>query len=220
MPEVENFRTAARAGIPVPAQLFCRPCLAKGHQCPAREGSDECIFCEDSVPCPITKRAVDPALRDHKLHAPVLVNDVLRRGHEKERPFTACANPEVPENSAKPKREESVVKEEAKVRICSVEGCGRNLLPNNTTGRCYKHYYVPKKPRTNGAEIAGGRVAKKKPESRVARLTRYNGGARPKEMPGVATLCISETQIDRMFLAWPLEDKMGCVQAWLDRAEG
>lgn len=35
----------------------------------------------------------------------------------------------------------------------------------------------------------------------------------------VATLMVSEKQLDEMFLNWPLEDKISCVQNHLDGME-
>lgn len=32
-----------------------------------------------------------------------------------------------------------------------------------------------------------------------------------------AMLVITEEQLNQMFLHWPLEDKLQCVQNWLDR---
>jgi hypothetical protein len=48
----------AGSGMLATATLFCKPCLERGHQCPARESSEEaeCIFCEDGVPCPVVQR--------------------------------------------------------------------------------------------------------------------------------------------------------------------
>lgn len=43
------------AGLAIARGNFCQPCLAKGHECPARDGSNECIFCEDGVRCPRMK---------------------------------------------------------------------------------------------------------------------------------------------------------------------
>jgi hypothetical protein len=35
-----------------------------------------------------------------------------------------------------------------------------------------------------------------------------------------ATLVVTEQQIDHMFTSWPLEDKVMCIQLWLDRLDG
>lgn len=32
----------------------------------------------------------------------------------------------------------------AEIRTCSAEGCQRELRANNATGRCAKHFYIPK----------------------------------------------------------------------------
>jgi hypothetical protein len=40
----------------------------------------------------------------------------------------------------------------------------------------------------------------------------------PKERTA-ASLVVSEQQLNQMFLGWPLEDKVMCVQMWLDRLE-
>lgn len=45
------------SGLAVVHGRYCETCLKKGHQCPARKGSDECIFCEDGAACPVTQRA-------------------------------------------------------------------------------------------------------------------------------------------------------------------
>lgn len=50
------------------------------------------------------------------------------------------------------------------VRKCSRPGCEVELGPGNTTGRCAKHYYVPKSAKPAGAEngkaVAGGGKSK------------------------------------------------------------
>jgi hypothetical protein len=49
-----------------------------------------------------------------------------------------------------------------------------------------------------------------------------SGGSigQPVREATAVSLVVSEKQLDEMFLNWPLEDKVGCVQAWLDGREG
>jgi hypothetical protein len=56
--------------MPVTATLFCQPCLKRGHECPAREGSDECIFCEDKALCPVMQRAVTAHTHERPASSP------------------------------------------------------------------------------------------------------------------------------------------------------
>jgi hypothetical protein len=125
--------------------------------CPAREGWDECIFCEDGELCPLSR--MKPAAVGSS--APMLRDDA-RLSPKKLAQKRAAAMV-----SVQVKSEEKQMPELAKT--CSVVGCGKVLRSNNETGRCSKHFYVPKserrsakpkKPRSNGHSdpIAGDRV--------------------------------------------------------------
>src|SRR5208337_1106712 len=129
--------------------LFCKPCLAKGHQCPAQEGTDECIFCEDGVPCPVLQRklvttSASPVLPEDALLQPEQV--AKKRGP----PVVTVHAKDVPKfmnNGGRALAHAAVkavtMENEDRVRICSVEGCGKKLrAASNRSGRCAKHFYL------------------------------------------------------------------------------
>ena len=103
--------------------------------------------------------------------------------------------------------------------------CPTKITARNKSGFCAKHFYVGKlkggtpKPKRTAATPKLQRAAAKSvaiewhPEERA----RIDPAAGERT---VATLLVSEQQINVMFLGWPLEDKVSCIQGWLDRMEG
>jgi hypothetical protein len=285
------------SGMPVTAPLFCKPCLANGHQCPAREGEWEpgeppvCIFCEDGAPCPAMRRAATahttqrpscarPVLRnDSLLSRDALItkrakgfttentscwrvdqrprikkeNSILEslvtpttslRGSEHswtdgEPRVAGCAQRDTGQRVGRSQKGEGRAQgaERQGVKVCNFLAKGREMpgtkqaktfpckfgpecktkiTERNASGYCAKHFYVgklkggtPKTKRTAATPKAQREAAK------VAAAGNHNGSERT-----AATLLVSEQQLDHMFTAWPLEDKVGCVQLWLDRLEG
>jgi hypothetical protein len=102
----------------------------------------------------------------------------------------------------------------AKTVPCKFANCPTLLTDHNKSGYCARHFYVGKlkggTPKTKRTALPPNlqRMAAK-----AAAAGNHNGSAS-------ATLQVSEQQLDRMFMGWPLEDKTRCVQAWLDRIEG
>lgn len=193
--------STAGALIP-PAANFCQRCLQNGHQCPAQADTDLCIFCEDHVACPLMKfertprpTSATPVLRDQSL----LSEGQLEKQRSKPVVTVHATDPVKFTRNGGQELFLAAIKEVATMlnqteKLCSVEGCGKRLRRRNTTGRCVKHYYVPKLQR---------KTAKRAP------VVHQNGN-------GVPTLVLTEHQVDRMFLALPVEDKVKCVQSWLD----
>lgn len=106
----------------------------------------------------------------------------------------------MPNLNAKPERE-----------TCSVEGCETQLKSNNKSGRCTKHQYIPK-----GTGATGARKPKKQRKT-AKPAAADNSNGQEKIVGTAATLIVTEQQIDHMFTSWPLEDKVLCIQAFLDR---
>jgi hypothetical protein len=217
-------KTFHGSGLTVVPGRYCETCLKKGHQCPAREGSDECIFCEDKAPCPVMQRAATEHTR--VTATPRLVGeDSKQRGRYGQKLAKAPAakkKPIVTVHAAQPAEflkngggeliraaakyvKEIAVNETAKT--CSE--CGKALRSNNTSGRCSKHFYIPK----NGKRRAGAKVKTKtqRKAAKVAAASNDNGSR------AAASLVLTEQQLDDLFLGQDLEAKVSIIQGWLDR---
>lgn len=181
---------------------FCKTCKANGHCCDAREGSEDCIFCEDGVACPVTTRQAKPENFGRPEHTPMLANDVLRAGKQRAQRAAEEQTPKPVSNYTTPVERQGGRNPMAEVKLCSVDGCNTTIKHNNLTGRCKAHYYIPKAERRDLRAAIGPGA----PVETVARAT-----------PDRALLAIPESMLDAMFLRWPLVDKAACVQAFLDR---
>jgi len=200
-----GVRTAGKtfhgSGMPVEsgARLFCASCLKKGHQCLAREGSDECIFCEDGAPCPAMRRQASAHTRIRPTSAePRLVGEAhptrgrygeklkkaplkpnadgrrngtpegvpLQGGERAPSPMRVTVHAEKPREFVKSTAGKELIRAAVKevsmkaetTRTCSVPDCGNPLMATNESGRCHKHWYVPK----NGTRRAGGGAGENK----------------------------------------------------------
>jgi hypothetical protein len=229
------------AGMPVTAPLFCKPCLANGHQCPAREGEWEpgeppvCIFCEDGAPCPVMRRSQTP---QYRVNAATVKEDAQRsnqivRGRlqpaVERQPLPARLPRQPPTDVNKPQTVDTKEKEmgtNAKTVPCKFTDCPTQVTERNRSGYCAIHFYVGKlkggTPKTKRAaaipklQRMAAKVAVAFTGKDYLAVGNHNGSAERT----AATLLVSERQLDHMFIAWPLEDKVSCVQLWLDRMEG
>jgi hypothetical protein len=103
-----------------------------------------------------------------------------------------------------------------RARQCGKDGCNKKLNANNTTGFCAGHWYESKR---KSASPAAEKVAPAaKPGKATAGRSSGNGKSNGHVMADSnAMLRISEEQLDRMFLAWPMHDKVCAVQSVLDK---
>ena len=191
------------SSMAVSAPLFCKSCLARGHQCAARDGSDECIFCEDNTPYPIMRRQATEPQRISS-STPILRNDALLspRALEKKRARPATAANVLNEEEAVTMAGSKHQKHNPD-RRCSC-GCGGQLL-----GRWP---YL----KGHGGKHAGGGQSKPKLQRKAATpaaRSNSNGSSNGAHL----SLVVSEQQLDDMFLNWPVEDKLECVQRFLGR---
>ncbi len=208
------------AGLAVAHGQFCVTCLKNGHTCPAREGSDECIFCEDKAPCPVMQRAATEHTQIPTSSAPKLIGEAQpTRGRYGEK---LKKQPRVTVHADRPKEfvespagkeliraavKEVTMKDKA-ARTCSEPECGKALRSNNTSGRCSKHFYVPK----NGKRRAGGKVkTKTQRKTAKAAVAHNDNGSR-----AAVSLVLTEQQIDDIFRVMTLDKKVRCLQAYFD----
>ena len=218
------------------SEMPCVTCKARGHICNARPGTDECIFCEDGELCPVStrngeKKPAPPPMttdgvRSHilyalanlgwKKHAATAAVDVATdpsRGNLGFDERLRIAIAQASENRSPNSKSNQQKEVSAVSRTCSVEGCHAQLNDSNKSGRCAKHWYLPKN--------LGG-PTRKTPKRKLQPKTAPNPAKREVATFGdrtAASLIVSEKQIDAMFCGWPLEDKVMCVQAWLDRSD-
>ena len=90
--------------------------------------------------------------------------------------------------------------------------CGEKLRIDNKTGLCKK---CKKAAPKNWDDFKKKRAAKTNGHANP-----HLASAKPDLASGdraAVSLVITEQQLDSMFLNWPLDDKLLCVQAWLDR---
>jgi hypothetical protein len=199
----------------------CAKCLKNGHRCSAIDidyacsaididyaPGDEplCAFCEDNVPCPVMKRQVDPAMKERPAHKPMLQGDVLRGVQvtvHSARPLSAQAQEDV-----------------AAVAVAAVKQSRKRkeLVMQTETCKCGKP--LRHRGRCKGCKNAGGQMAKQsKAKQPKLQRTTATSAVDDNSDRTVATLMVSEKQLDEMFLNWPLEDKVSCIQEFLDRME-
>lgn len=214
-----------------PGESYCQPCLRNGHQCmTAGHNGDEyiCAFCEDGVACPIAKASVKPSngFRNTGV-APALTNGhsksngvanahVNGNGDERRKggrvpiggidttPKQGPAGGDAVETKSKNEKERTMEK-----KPCSVDGCEKLIRASTKSGRCGKHFYIPK----------GGPHGKRGPRSNGVSLTPAPG--KRKTAPAVATadgrvaIHLNESQVDNFFLSLTLSEKSQILNAHL-----
>jgi hypothetical protein len=171
---------------------FCIECKC----CEAQPDFEKCVFCEDGVPCPNRERlfrAVAPA-------TPVRVAAPARNAL-----LTAPVVAAVAKDVQKEKEIEEMNKT-SEVRICPVEGCANKLNANNKSGFCAGHWYESQKSKPAGAR-------KSKPASPPRKIV-----AKPEPLAGIATICVTETNLDAFWMRLSLEEKANLFQRQLEGA--
>lgn len=92
---------------------------------------------------------------------------------------------------------------------CSVDGCDKQLKANNRTGRCTKHYYVPKGERGNGVAISKQRLGRPRTNGEL------NGRRRAKPAAG-EFVSVDIHLIDAVFLRLPVDVKLAAIRHALE----
>ncbi len=162
---------------------YCVPCNRKGHSCETEnmvDGVYVCVFCEDGLDCPFTQRMK----REKRLDKEPLPS-------------------EGPTKPAKQERVKMATKTDQPARVCSRDGCGKVLRSSNTSGRCTKHFYVPKgtAPKANGK--ATRKAARKPTAPREAE----------RSHPESAHIALTRDQFIALFASWPIERQAAAIQA-------
>ena len=203
----------------------CEICSAKhvpGCVATHTDGSGRavCVFCLDSMPCPVLKRVLQKQRRsisgeeDKKVSVSTKVNE---------------------ETVGKANTAEAITTMPV-ARICRVPDCGISLATRNRSGFCSRHFHrsetkktsklatlrrcappkggVTTRPsiRTNGHAIAS--IGNSKNGS--------NGDSVPNPLRAFQGLSldghVSEERLNLVILAWPLEQKVKALSAWLTAA--
>jgi hypothetical protein len=237
-----KYSSAPLAAV-TPALPYCVRCLDAGHQCmsaPANVNDSEplCIFCEDGEPCPRASRAPQ--------HSPLMVGDLVKpRAHfgephqivtptrpakkkkslitkESPMPDKTCGHDGCEKQLSNANHSGFCTahfydsKRKGDEKFCSK--CGDKLRSDNNSGLC--------KPCKKGTTAPAPKPAKRGRPAKSSKLKAKIPLPTPPEVDellaanetrAAVSLVITEQQLDRMFLNWPLEDKLLCVQAHLDR---
>jgi hypothetical protein len=112
---------------------------------------------------------------------------------------------------------------------CKAPGCGAELAPQNKSGFCRQHFYL-----SRSRTLASGRASTERPSGHAAAAPgKTNGRAVAASIPideirrnghaGVASNSnghdhTSEERLNSVLLAWPIEQKLKVVNAWLTAA--
>ena len=224
---------------------YCETCLANGHQCLARVGSTQCIFCEDEVPCPAMLRNPQPLVGRRSRFVSRFAPE---ESVGKSAPIPGSSQRETVGNNR-----EATMKH-AKPRVCSAPDCNIGITVRSKSGYCARHFYLT---HTKGARGLAATLNKAQPARKAIRqldgharmcscgcggelhgrwpyLKGHGGKSKtklkvqpspaisssPENSNGgehiVAPLLVTPEQIIQMFSAWPFQDQVGCVQAWLN----
>jgi hypothetical protein len=209
---------------------FCQPCLDRhgaAQECVATHETEDglpiCVFCLDGEePCPYDRKVIASQKR-LTANQPMEENNMEQQGHEQGAQVATA------------------VAATATKKICRTPGCGRQLYRDNRSGFCVSHRYgnadhdVPrsKKPTTQAAgNGANGHASK--PETTAKGASHANGHAAANRANGHTSKSgkngkngsgpvpqkidrdqLVEERINGVMLAWPAEEKMRVVNAWL-----
>ncbi len=191
-------------GLQNAGESYCRRCLERGHRCMTTnivDGKHTCVFCEDGVACPVIKRELE--LRKPVEDLPLkLAAPSARKKSEEKHPGPATST----------ESETTTMKTER--QTCKFEGgCSNKINANNKLGLCKEHKGAAAAAKP--ARAKAQRTVKKAPKSTPPPPSRRatNGAAAVSD--GVATICVTEAQLDRLYLALPLEDKAQIMTAHL-----
>lgn len=224
----------------MPEPLFCAPCAKRGHTCIVGgtiedfpDGVPKCAFCEDGIACPKTTerqftemtrfadvemQSADPIQTPAKPRGICSVEGCNAKPgpksttgkctHHARRAFGALSV-----NAAKRPRftqGENAVNKQATapdVRFCGE--CGKRLRKDCRSETCCACRLT----------APGGNAETNKPSKKKAAPNKPVATDAQPEITdaSVVTLCITEQQLDQMFLQWPLDRKVEVIQSYLAR---
>jgi hypothetical protein len=175
---------------------FCEPCLLRhgaAQECvathEAEDGLPICVFCLDGEePCLHDQKVIASQKR---LHANQTMEEkpMQQQGHEPGVQVVAA----VPTTATK--------------KICRTPGCGRQLYRDNQSGFCSSHVPRMKKPTSQAAGNGANGHA-----SKPGKNGKPSSGPVPQKIDRDQLV---EERINAVILAWPAEDKMRILDAWL-----
>jgi len=129
--------------------------------------------------------------------------------------------------------------EPATDRLCGVEECRERLGPQNKSGFCRRHFHRSESKSAKKSSRTNGHASAKSPgkTNRASQLAdaRANGhakngfhknGANGHSLMASAEILkpagtgelLTEERVNSVLLAWPLDTKRKCLNAWLDGA--
>jgi hypothetical protein len=100
-------------------------------------------------------------------------------------------------------------------RKCAATGCEETLTERNKSGYCTRHIYMKYSTK---AKPSGAVASKPRPPRKTAAKAAPEPTQAAKPESAIATLCFSEAQLVRMFTTLPLDEKVFCIQTYLEAA--
>jgi hypothetical protein len=202
-------------GLTKTMSRLCEPCLRRhgaAQECVATHEAEDwsaiCVFCLDGEPCLHDRKAIASQKR---LNAKQSIKEKNMEQHEQGHQVTAAT-------AIAP----------ATKKVCRTPGCGRQLSRDNQSGFCSLHVPRSKNP-TSQATGNGAHGHASKPETTAkgashanvhAAANRANSHASKSGSPRPIPQKIDrdqlvEKRVDGVMLAWPAEEKLRVVNAWL-----
>lgn len=196
--------------------IHCESCFPKhGPGCVAtatdESGRAVCLFCEDGVPCPRMKKR---SAQEQK------------RGSTSEEKRVSNQKVDLSDSALKvPSKTNghaiaSTVAAVGATRVCKVSECATTLGAKNRSGFCHKHFHRSEtKTRARADRGRSGDICPIPDELR----TSSRSTARLKGNVAVAAKNslhdhTSEARLNSIIMAWPVEQKLKIVNAWLTGA--
>lgn len=223
----------------------CYRCHAKGHICAATDTDPEngrpiCIFCADNEPCPIVKRmsaAPTPATAPAADKKPKAAKPEASKHETRTCAAPGCTNTFTPRQethltcSKKCYQRYWHQKSNPKLKCGKCGGTMRKDSKFPTCLKCRQAGLPAPSPKHEYPSIRKGRIMKTKAKAKPSpRAQQKKQIARPSvaetakkfvdDLPFVATLCVTEAQMNRFFAALKPEDKAEALQGLFDRMEG
>ncbi len=212
----------------------CKRCLdLHGRGCAATHATDEgeptCIFCLDSVDCPVQwKQRRDAGERQKTLTTEELATKIVRTAG----PVKAIGVVTPGQSSGSHKQSKGEAQMETKPettrepgetvlpKTCKRPGCTTKLGPLNRSGRCSKHFHW----KATGRSRSTRRIGHASTGSNGANghgSTAGNGTAGTDSTGSVANMVpgrprdLVESRIDRLFRSMTIAEKVIIAESWL-----
>jgi hypothetical protein len=181
--------------------LKCWRCVRNGYNTPAGDLDEDnkpiCVFCADGEPCPEAKRKPLDSSKTVEKQVPPAVEP------EKE--------PRPRAEKAKPMAKATTGEE----RFCAVQDCNKKLNSNNTTGRCFTHFYQKKSANETAAASEDLNITKKRRGGYRGPRAKKAEKAQADPINVAYALHLTEQQLDAMILRLPAETKLRFLEAEL-----